>query len=176
MSNTGQELGDKNISAAEGNLLDLNGDGYMDVQVMYFAPNSLPDKIYINDGAAHCIDSGLALDEEVIVWRVVKSDGDVDHFGKSLGKGYTIQLNNDDGNYTAGWQLDDPQSTFGGILLWRRTALGYVTGLGLLFHGSTLFIALIAFLLLQPFVTSAPFAFIDVIVILVMALVCFIPF
>lgn len=63
-----------------------------------------------------------------------------------------------------------------GVLLWRRKAFGYVTGLGLLFQASMLFIGLIIFLLLQPFLTAAPFALVDVLVVLVMGMVCFIPF
>jgi hypothetical protein len=51
-----------------------------------------------------------------------------------------------------------------------------VAGLGLLFQGSMLFIGLIIFLLLQPLLTSAPFSIVDVIVVLVMGLICFIPF
>ena len=72
--------------------------------------------------------------------------------------------------------LTTPAWVIGGILLWKRKEFGYVTGLGLLFQGSMLFIALIIFLLLQPLLTSAPFAFTDVLVIFVMGLVCFIPF
>jgi hypothetical protein len=49
-----------------------------------------------------------------------------------------------------------------GILLWRRKELGYVTGLGMLFQGSMLFIALISFLLLQPFLTTAPLVIADI--------------
>jgi hypothetical protein len=72
--------------------------------------------------------------------------------------------------------LTIPAWVIGGILLWRRQAFGYVAGLGLLFQGSMLFIALIVFLLIQPFLTSAPFALADVIVIFAMGLVCFVPF
>ncbi len=63
-----------------------------------------------------------------------------------------------------------------GILLWRRQEFGYVTGLGLLFQASMLFVALIIFLILQPFLTAASFALVDVLVILAMGLVCFVPF
>jgi hypothetical protein len=63
-----------------------------------------------------------------------------------------------------------------GILLWRRKAFGYVAGLGLLFQVSMLFIGLIIFLLLQPYLTAAPFVLVDVVVIFVMGLICFIPF
>ncbi len=68
-----------------------------------------------------------------------------------------------------------PAWIIGGVLLWRRRELGYVTGLGLLLQGSMLFVGLIVFLLLQPFLTAAPFALVDVVVISVMGLVCFIP-
>jgi CHASE2 domain-containing sensor protein len=64
----------------------------------------------------------------------------------------------------------------GGILLWRRKEFGYVTGLGLLFQASLLFIALIIFLLLQPFFARAPLATVDIAVIFIMGLICFIPF
>ncbi len=72
--------------------------------------------------------------------------------------------------------LITPAWIIGGILLWRRRELGYMTGLGLLFQGSMLFIALIVFLLLQPLLTAASFAVVDVIVIFLMGLICFIPF
>jgi len=69
-----------------------------------------------------------------------------------------------------------PAWIIGGLLLWRRAPLGYVTGLGLLFQASMLFVGLIAFLLLQPLLTSAPFAPLDVAVTFILGLVCFIPF
>ena len=69
-----------------------------------------------------------------------------------------------------------PAWIIGGILLWQGKEFGYVTGLGLLFQASMLFIALIVFLLLQPILTTAPFAVADVIVVFAMGLICFIPF
>ena len=68
-----------------------------------------------------------------------------------------------------------PALIMGGIALWKRKALGYVSGLGLLFQTSMLFAGLIVFLLLQPILTTAPFVLTDVLVILVMGLVCSIP-
>jgi hypothetical protein len=64
----------------------------------------------------------------------------------------------------------------GGILLWRRQALGYVGGTGLLFQTSMLFIGLIAFLILQPFLSDAPFLLVDVIIVFAMGFLCSIPF
>ena len=63
-----------------------------------------------------------------------------------------------------------------GVLLWQRKAFGYVAGLGLLFQASMLFIGLIIVLLLQPFLTAAPFSLVDVVVVFAMGLICFIPF
>jgi hypothetical protein len=64
----------------------------------------------------------------------------------------------------------------GGAMLLRRMPLGYVSGLGLLFVGSMLFIGLIMFLVLQPVLTGAAFSLVDVTVVFGMGLVCFIPF
>jgi hypothetical protein len=69
-----------------------------------------------------------------------------------------------------------PALVIGGVLLWRCEAFGYVTGLGLLFQASMLFIGLIFILILRPFITSAQFVLSDVLVVFVMGLVCFIPF
>ena len=63
-----------------------------------------------------------------------------------------------------------------GILLLQRKPLGYVSGLGLLFAASMLFIGLIIFLLLQPMLTNTPFVLADLIAVLGMGLICFIPF
>jgi uncharacterized membrane protein len=63
----------------------------------------------------------------------------------------------------------------GGILLWKNKKFGYIAGLGLLFQVSTLFIGLIAFVIIQPFLTSLPFVLVDVIVISIMGLISFIP-
>jgi hypothetical protein len=68
-----------------------------------------------------------------------------------------------------------PAMVTGGALLWRRQAVGYVTGLGLLFQATMLFIGLIAILILRPFVSGAAFALTDVLVVLVMSLVSLIP-
>ncbi len=72
--------------------------------------------------------------------------------------------------------LISPAWVIGGLLLWRRQALGYVSGTGLLFQASMLFIGLIMLMLLQPLLTSTPLALIDIVVVFVMGLVCFIPF
>ena len=63
----------------------------------------------------------------------------------------------------------------GGILLWRRKPFGYTSGLGLLFQASMLFIGLIIFLIIEPLLTTTPFVLVDVLVVSIMGLICFIP-
>ena len=64
----------------------------------------------------------------------------------------------------------------GGVFLLLRKPLGYTSGLGLLFSGSMLFIALIVFLLLQPVLTGVPYELLDVGLIIMLGMICFIPF
>lgn len=112
-----QDLGDAAISGAELNLLDLNGDGDLDVHIMYYDPNGVPDKVYLNDGHAHFTDSGLSLNEETIAWGDLDGDGDVDYFGKRWDVGYGVMLNDGNGRFSAGWQMDDSRATLGGVAL-----------------------------------------------------------
>lgn len=69
-----------------------------------------------------------------------------------------------------------PAWIIGGVLLWRRQALGYVGGMGLLFQGSMLFVGLLLWMLLAPLMAGTPFVLVDVIVVFVMGLICFVPF
>jgi hypothetical protein len=71
--------------------------------------------------------------------------------------------------------LISPAWVIGGVLLWRRKEFGYMTGLGLLYQASMLFIGLIVLIILQPFLTSRPFVLNDVIMILIFSLISFIP-
>ncbi len=69
-----------------------------------------------------------------------------------------------------------PFWVLGGLSLWRKQSLGYASGAGLLFQGSMLFIGLLVFFILQPFLAAVPFPVEDFVVIFVMGLICFIPF
>jgi len=64
----------------------------------------------------------------------------------------------------------------GGVLLWRKQAFGYVTGVGLLFQFSMLFIGLFVYFALQPFLAGVPFPVNDFVAVFIMSLVCFVPF
>ena len=69
-----------------------------------------------------------------------------------------------------------PTWIIGGALLQRRKAIGLVSGLGLLFQVSMLFIGLIAHVALRPFVSDQQFPVTDAFAVLAMGLICFIPF
>ena len=62
-----------------------------------------------------------------------------------------------------------------GLLLWQGKAFGYLTGLGMLFQASMLFIGLIIVLIVKPIITTVPFILMDVVVVFIMGLICFIP-
>jgi hypothetical protein len=64
----------------------------------------------------------------------------------------------------------------GGVQLWRKQAWGYVSGVGLLFQASMLFVALLVYFLLQPLLAGVPFPVDDFIAVAGMSLVCFAPF
>lgn len=72
--------------------------------------------------------------------------------------------------------LVTPAWVAGGILLWQKRELGYISGVGLLFQASMLFVALLVFFILQPIVAGVPFPMDDFVVIAVMSLICFAPF
>lgn len=72
--------------------------------------------------------------------------------------------------------LITPLWILGGLSLWRSRAFGYAIGTGLLFQASMLFIALLVFFILQPFLTGTEFSAADFAVIFGMGLFFFIPF
>lgn len=72
--------------------------------------------------------------------------------------------------------LLSPAWVVAGMLLWRRQALGYVVGPGVLFQASTLFVGLILVMLLQPVLIAAPLDLAGVVAVALMGLVCFVPF
>ena len=63
----------------------------------------------------------------------------------------------------------------GGIALLRKRPIGYTLGLGLLFVTCSLFIGLILFLILAPALTGRPFVVMEVIQLLIMGCIGFVP-
>jgi hypothetical protein len=73
---SGQDIGDTELSGTGLNLLDLDGDQDIDVHVVYYDEGGMADKVYLNDGTGRFSDSGLALTENAIAWGDLDADGD----------------------------------------------------------------------------------------------------
>jgi hypothetical protein len=69
-----------------------------------------------------------------------------------------------------------PTWLIGGLLLWQRRALGYVAGAGLLLLGCMLFVGVIFALIFPAFYAASPVDLTGIAFILVVGLICFIPF
>jgi len=69
-----------------------------------------------------------------------------------------------------------PAWLVGGFLLWRREALGYVAGAGLLLLGSTLFIGVVPIIVFEALYTASPIDVGAIVQMLVVGMVCFVPF
>jgi len=72
--------------------------------------------------------------------------------------------------------ISTPIWIIAGVALWRKQAFGYLSGAGVLFQASMLFVGLLVFFLLTPVLTTLPFPTEDFVVIFAMGLVCFVPF
>jgi Tol biopolymer transport system component/putative intracellular protease/amidase len=115
---SGQDLGDAGLSGNGVNLLDVDNDGDLDAHVVYYemGPGE-PDKIYLNDGQGRFTDSELALQEQVIAWGDVDSDGDVDIFAKTFGQDYKTLINDGSGGFASGSSMPAEQAMDGDIVL-----------------------------------------------------------
>jgi len=63
----------------------------------------------------------------------------------------------------------------GGILILGRKPLGYSIGLGLLVAASCLFLGLLAYFLIAPLISNRPFDWTEVLTVLPMGFICFVP-
>jgi len=79
-------------------------------------------------------------------------------------------------HWIADWVALCPTWLIGGFLLWRRDPLGYVAGAGLLLLASILFIGLIPVIVFTALYTALPIDVGGIVELLVMGLVCFVPF
>jgi hypothetical protein len=120
---SGQDLGDAELSGNGVNLIDLDGDGDLDAHVIYYEVGGMADRVYLNDGTGRFEDSGLAIGEEEIAWGDLDADGDVDMLAKAYGQGYRVYLNDGGvqggtpGQFAAGWQMEDNQAMYGDLAL-----------------------------------------------------------
>ena len=78
--------------------------------------------------------------------------------------------------WIADYAVMAPAWLLGGLMLWQRKPLGYVVGVGLLLLGSMLFVGVIVNLAFPALYTGSPVDVTGTSVILVMGLICFVPF
>jgi hypothetical protein len=69
-----------------------------------------------------------------------------------------------------------PAWLLGGLLLWKRRAVGYLSGAGLLLVGSMLLAGVILALAFPAFYTDSALDLTGMVFVLVMGLICFVPF
>lgn len=79
-------------------------------------------------------------------------------------------------SWIADFTVAIPMLLIVGFQLWRREALGYAAGAGLLLGYGVLALSLIPFFVLQTRYTAAPVDVTGIVAVLVMAALCFIPF
>jgi hypothetical protein len=79
-------------------------------------------------------------------------------------------------SWIADFMVPIPMLLVNGILLWRRKALGYVAGTGLLLGYGVLALGVIPFFVVQARYVASPIDVTGIVAILVMAALCFIPF
>lgn len=63
----------------------------------------------------------------------------------------------------------------GGVLLWKKKAVAYIIGAGLILQTSILFIGLLIYFILQPLITENPFSINDFIAVFFMGWVSYVP-
>jgi len=103
---SGQDLGDKDLSGNGIALIDIDNDGDLDAQVYYLNTTLMKffHKIYVNDGRGIFKESAIAfpLGSE-LAWADLDKDGDVDVFMREWGIGFSTLLNDGAGKFTTKW-------------------------------------------------------------------------
>lgn len=69
-----------------------------------------------------------------------------------------------------------PAFFVGGLMLWKKRSLGYVSGAGLFLMYAALSVALVPFLIIQSGMKNIPFDIGSIFVVAIMAAICLIPF
>jgi Tol biopolymer transport system component len=113
LRDSGQDLGDTDLSGTGVDLFDIEGDGDLDALVVY---HQAPNRIYLNDGQGVFLDSGRSF-PEVSTWGDLDGDGDVDIFVKERGQGYKTLLNDGTGGFSDHWQMANDNVLYGGVAL-----------------------------------------------------------
>jgi len=120
LGDSGQDLGDGDLSGNAVRLLDVDGDGDLDALVVYYQH---PDRLYINDGRGRFSYGGRDLPDGAEPGDL-DGDGDADLFVREEGRGYRVLLNDGRGTFRERWAAADTSLRYG------FAALGDVDGDG----------------------------------------------
>jgi hypothetical protein len=111
---SGQDVGDTDLSGNAVDLADIDGDGDLDAMIRYYQHSN---GVYLNDGEGRFTASDMTFPDDS-VWGDLDSDGDVDVFYKQDGVGYESMLNDGMGNFVQRWvHKDSTAMTYGDMAL-----------------------------------------------------------
>ncbi len=111
---SGQNLGDSLLSKTFISLVDYDCDNDFDAVIQHFSPpNRIYYKVYNNNGSGIFTLSDFTLpDNSFPNWADLDSDGDMDIFLQKANEGYSILLNDSNGNFTPYFNITDNSATF----------------------------------------------------------------
>jgi hypothetical protein len=106
---SGQDLGDTEISGNYVQLFDFDGDGDVDAYVAYLSVPGMDffGRLYLNDGTGRFADSRLDLPSWA-TWADLDLDGDADAFVQEDSIGHRVLIQGDDGALSETWQFPLP--------------------------------------------------------------------
>jgi hypothetical protein len=109
-ADSGQDLGDLELSGTGVTLADVDADGDIDALVNYFQHDNI---IYLNDGKALFAKSDKTF-PGAATFGDLDGDGASDYLAKVAQKGYRTALNDGTGVFVDYWELDDPEAQHAG--------------------------------------------------------------
>ncbi|GAH49844.1 unnamed protein product, partial [marine sediment metagenome] len=74
------------------------------------------------------------------------------------------------------FSIGSPAMLIGGFFLWKKKTLGYIVAPGLFIVYGILSLGLIPFLAVQSHIKNTPIEFVAIVILIVMATICLIPF
>jgi hypothetical protein len=107
---SGQNLGDSLLSANHINLVDIDTDGDLDAQILYYddKTQSTYFKFFLNNGSGIFTESSLAFPPNYgLTWGDLDGDGDMDIFIKMNQQGYSVLRNERSLVFSTIWELND---------------------------------------------------------------------
>ncbi|MCP4962855.1 MAG: hypothetical protein GY925_26765, partial [Actinomycetia bacterium] len=112
-TDSGQDLGDTELSGNHVTLIDVDLDRDLDAHVVYYGE---PDAVYLNDGKARFSRSERVVPEGA-TFGDLDGDGDLDVFVRNVGSGYESRLRDGEGGLREHWRLASADVAFGHVVL-----------------------------------------------------------